>query len=129
MLTPLVNLGGTPFPPVAIPGHGIGTGAATSHVPLQLPSLASTSNAPNPAVGPGHAAQPGVPTLPSDCSIGDAGAQSQVLDLSMDLGRIMDVTEQGFLVQELAPGVSREDFSAACAGRHTFADDLTVIEV
>lgn len=42
---------------------------------------------------------------------------------------VMDVTEDGFLVRELAPGVTREDFSAACAARHTFADDLKVIEV
>ena len=30
---------------------------------------------------------------------------------------VMDVTNDGFLVRELAPGVSREDFSNACAGR------------
>ncbi len=42
---------------------------------------------------------------------------------------VCDITEQGFLVRELAPGVSKEAFSAACAGPHTFASDLTVIEV
>ena len=40
---------------------------------------------------------------------------------------VMDVTEEGFLVRELAEGVSKEDFSAACAGRHRFADDLSVV--
>jgi acyl CoA:acetate/3-ketoacid CoA transferase beta subunit len=41
----------------------------------------------------------------------------------------MDVTSEGFLVRELAPGVSKEDFSAACDGRHSFADGLKTIEV
>tara|TARA_B100000575_G_scaffold289514_1_gene291418 strand:- start:1154 stop:1810 length:657 start_codon:yes stop_codon:yes gene_type:complete len=40
---------------------------------------------------------------------------------------VMDVTAEGFLVRELAPGVSREDFSAACDGRHSFAPDLKTI--
>ncbi len=42
---------------------------------------------------------------------------------------VMDVTPDGFLVRELAEGVSREDFSAACAGKHSFADDVSVIAV
>ncbi|MEZ4467436.1 MAG: 3-oxoacid CoA-transferase subunit B [bacterium] len=42
---------------------------------------------------------------------------------------VIDVTPQGFLVRELAPGVTREDFSAACSGRHAFADDLTTVAV
>ena len=42
---------------------------------------------------------------------------------------VMDVTADGFLVRELAAGVSKEDFSAACAGRHRFADDLSTIAV
>ena len=42
---------------------------------------------------------------------------------------IMDVTPDGFLVRELAEGVSREDFSAACAGRHSFGEDLGTIAV
>ena len=40
---------------------------------------------------------------------------------------VMDVTADGFLVRELAEGVTREDFSAACDGRHRFADDLSTI--
>jgi 3-oxoacid CoA-transferase subunit B len=42
---------------------------------------------------------------------------------------VMDVTPDGFLVRELAPGVTREAFSAACAGRHSFAADLGTISV
>ena len=42
---------------------------------------------------------------------------------------VMDVTSDGFLVRELAEGVSTEDFSAACSGRHSFADDLSTITV
>ena len=42
---------------------------------------------------------------------------------------VMVVTPEGFLVRELAEGVSKEDFSAACAGRHRFADDVRTIAV
>ncbi len=42
---------------------------------------------------------------------------------------VMDVTGDAFHVRALAPGVTREQFSAACAARHTFADDLETIEV
>jgi 3-oxoacid CoA-transferase subunit B len=42
---------------------------------------------------------------------------------------VMDVTPDGFLVRELAPGVSREDFSKACAGPHQFASDLSTIQI
>ena len=42
---------------------------------------------------------------------------------------VIDVTDEGLLVRELAPGVSREDFSAACEASHRFADDLGVIKV
>lgn len=42
---------------------------------------------------------------------------------------VMDVTPEGFLVRELAEGVSKEDFSAACAGRHRFAEGLRTIAV
>ena len=42
---------------------------------------------------------------------------------------VMDITPNGFLVHELAPGVSREDFSNACSGRHSFAENLSTIEV
>ena len=42
---------------------------------------------------------------------------------------VVDITADGFLVRELAPDVSRDDFSAACGGRHTFASDLSIIAV
>jgi 3-oxoacid CoA-transferase subunit B len=42
---------------------------------------------------------------------------------------VIDVGEEGLIVRELAPGVSREDFSAACEANHSFAPDLKVIEV
>ena len=41
---------------------------------------------------------------------------------------VMDVTEDGFVVRELAADVTPEQFSAACAGRHRFADDLKTID-
>jgi 3-oxoacid CoA-transferase subunit B len=42
---------------------------------------------------------------------------------------VIDITADGFVVRELAPGVSREDFTAACAGRHQFSADLKTIEI
>jgi 3-oxoacid CoA-transferase subunit B len=42
---------------------------------------------------------------------------------------VMNVTEDGFVVRELAPGVTPEQFSAACGGRHRFADGLKTIQV
>jgi len=42
---------------------------------------------------------------------------------------VMQVTENGFLVLELAPGVTQQEFSSACLGRHDFAADLKTIPV
>lgn len=42
---------------------------------------------------------------------------------------VIQVTPEGLLVTELAPGVSPEDFSAACDGTHRFADELKTIDV
>ena len=42
---------------------------------------------------------------------------------------VIDVTADGFVVRELAPGVSPEDFTAACAARHQFSADLKTIDV
>ncbi len=42
---------------------------------------------------------------------------------------VIEVTESGLLIKELAPGVTREDFSEACEATHTFADDLSQIRV
>ncbi len=40
---------------------------------------------------------------------------------------VLDVTADGFLVRELAPGVSKDDFSAACGAKHQFAETLSTI--
>ena len=42
---------------------------------------------------------------------------------------VMHVTDEGFLVTELADGVTPEAFSAACDGPHRFAEDIKVITV
>lgn len=68
----------------------------------------------------------GVSKLVDACSLpltGVACVQRLVTDLA-----VIDVdADKGFVVRELAPGVSKADFSAACAGRHVFADDLSEI--
>ena len=42
---------------------------------------------------------------------------------------VIDITPDGFLVRELAPGVTQEAFSAACGGPHQFSSALKTIEV
>ncbi len=42
---------------------------------------------------------------------------------------VIDVTQEGLLVRELAPGVSQEAFSNACEANHRFSSDLKTIEV
>ena len=43
---------------------------------------------------------------------------------------VIDVSAtNGLIVRELAPGVTEEDFTAACDAEHTFATDIKVIEV
>ena len=42
---------------------------------------------------------------------------------------VIDVTADGFVVRELAPGVSQEEFTEACAGRHRFSPDLKTIDI
>ena len=74
-----------------------------------------------------QASKSGQSKLVEQCSLPLTGVGC-VNQLVTDLA-VMDVTADGFLVRELAPGVTREEFSAACAGRHRFADDLTTIEV
>ena len=69
----------------------------------------------------------GVSKLVDECSLPltGVGCVDQVVT---NLG-VMDITEDGFLVRELAPGVTKEEFSAACAGRHRFVDDVKTISV
>ena len=42
---------------------------------------------------------------------------------------VIEVTDSGLFVKELAPDVSKADFTAACAATHSFAEDLKVIEL
>ncbi len=42
---------------------------------------------------------------------------------------VADITADGFLVRELAPGVSKDDYVKACAGKVAFAEDLSTIEL
>jgi len=63
--------------------------------------------------------------LVDSCSLPLTGVGS--VDMVVTDMAVMDVTPDGFLVRELAEGVSREEFSAACAGRHSFAEDLRTI--
>jgi len=74
-----------------------------------------------------QASKSGKSKLVGECTLpltGVACVDQVVTDLA-----VMDVTPGGFLVRELAPGVSKEDFSAACDGRHSFITDLKTIEV
>ena len=41
---------------------------------------------------------------------------------------VLDVTAEGFLVREMAAGVTRDDLQGATAARLSFADDLAVLE-
>ncbi|MGK0359912.1 MAG: 3-oxoacid CoA-transferase subunit B [Bradymonadia bacterium] len=68
----------------------------------------------------------GVSKLVDACSLPLTGVGC-VQRLVTDLAVIDINADAGFVVRELAPGVSKADFSAACAGRHAFADDLTEI--
>ncbi|MGC6419172.1 MAG: 3-oxoacid CoA-transferase subunit B [Bradymonadia bacterium] len=42
---------------------------------------------------------------------------------------VMDITTEGFLVHELAPGVTRSMFSDACGGKHSFSSELKEISL
>ena len=69
----------------------------------------------------------GVSKLVDQCSLPLTGVAC-IHQVMTDLA-VMDVTQDGFYVRELAPGVTKEMFSQACGGRHTFADDLKTIDV
>lgn len=68
----------------------------------------------------------GVSKLVDACSLPLTGVGC-VQRLVTNLAVIDIDAERGFVVRELAPGVSKDDFSAACAGKHVFADDLSEI--
>ncbi len=74
-----------------------------------------------------QASKSGQSKLVEECSLPLTGVGC--VDRVVTNMAVMDVTEAGFVVRELAPGVTREAFSAACAGAHRFADDLTTISV
>ena len=65
--------------------------------------------------------------LVASCSLPLTGVRC--VDMVITDMAVMHVTDEGFLVTELAAGVSRDQFSAACAGPHRFADDLKVMSV
>ena len=69
----------------------------------------------------------GASKLVESCSLPLTGLRC-VNAIVTDLA-VIEVTDQGLLVRELAPGVSKEDFSAACDATHKFADDLMEIEI
>ncbi len=68
----------------------------------------------------------GVSKLVERCSLPITGVgciHRVVTDLA-----VIDITAAGFLVTELAPGVSQDDFASACAGPFSFSPNLTTIE-
>ena len=69
----------------------------------------------------------GASKLVESCSLPLTGLRC-VNAIVTDLA-VIEVTDQGLLVRELAPGVTKEDFSAACDATHKFADDLKEIEI
>lgn len=65
--------------------------------------------------------------LVGECSLPLTGVKC-VDAIVTDLA-VIEVTETGLLVKELAPSVSKADFTAACDAPHRFADDLKTINV
>ena len=65
--------------------------------------------------------------LVNECSLPLTGIQC--VDMIITDLAVMEVSEQGLIVKELAPDVSKADFSAACDASHQFADDLKTIEL
>jgi 3-oxoacid CoA-transferase subunit B len=69
----------------------------------------------------------GASKLVSECTLPLTGVKC-VDQVVTDLG-VMKVTTDGLVVTELAPGVTRDQFSAACGGRHTFSPELKEVTV
>lgn len=69
----------------------------------------------------------GAPKLVEACSLPLTGVGC-VNRVVTNLG-VADITSDGFLVRELAPGVSKDDYVHACAGKVAFAEDLCTIEL
>ena len=65
--------------------------------------------------------------LVGTCSLPLTGVRC--VDMVITDMAVIQVTDAGFLVTELAAGVTPEQFSAACAGPHSFADDIKIISV
>lgn len=63
--------------------------------------------------------------LVNECSLPLTGVGC--VDMIITDMAVIQVTPDGFLVKELAPDVTREQFSQACHGAHRFADDLVMI--
>ena len=64
----------------------------------------------------------GVSKLVESCTLPVTGLKC--VDRVVTNLAVMDVTEDGFLVRELAPGISAADFSRSCAARHRFDENL-----
>ncbi len=67
----------------------------------------------------------GVSKIVDRCTLPLTGVgcvQSVFTDLA-----VMDITPDGFLVRELAHGVSKDDFAASCTGAFAFSDALKTI--
>ena len=69
----------------------------------------------------------GVSKLVESCTLPVTGLKC--VDRVVTNLAVMDVTEDGFLVRELAPGISAADFSRSCAARHRFDENLRPIEL
>jgi 3-oxoadipate CoA-transferase beta subunit len=72
-----------------------------------------------------HTTRDGRPKLMTACTY-PLTAAAVVDRIYTDLA-VLDVAADGFLVRELAPGVSREELQTLSAAQLRFADDLTVL--
>jgi 3-oxoacid CoA-transferase subunit B len=73
-----------------------------------------------------HTARDGSPKIVSQCSLPLTGAAC-VQEIITDLA-VLEVTADGLLLRELAPGVTVEDVQAATEPELIVADHLTTID-